>query len=467
MAARIYGVRLLYLPSGRRRLSIALAVIAVLDYIKEAVVDIAAIDHRPLQFDFGQFQRAAQDLGDGRNPYDAFVSMHCPGWCLGGYIYTPLLAEGLRPLAHLPLPRAATAWLLLTHLMVLATALILWRALRGLTSPTALATMLAAGLLFQPLFENLSYVQIGTLLLLVLTGAAALHLRGGSARNRWAGALVGLATVIKVTPLLVTPALLPVGWAARGGSAARAREAVAGVAGVLMAAALLVGVMLLFVPHTADFFTQVLPHIGGGTTAYENKSFPALIGRISEWIGFLQPRLSPGPPDSKLVTLAGLLLFIGPVAWLAARRVPPQDQDRPARAAAFAGYIAAMPIVSTITWRHHVVVSILAMALLLPALWPVAGPPASRAARWLLVASYPLSYLPQDVLHQLALGPGGSVDPTLISAFRVLLLEDLNLFGMICLWMACALALRGLLVTQRVRTGAVPALPGRVAVGST
>jgi len=153
LAARIYGVRLLYLPDGRRRVAVASAVVAVLDYIKEAVGDLAGIDHRPLQFDFGQFQRAAQDLSDGRNPYDAFVSMHCAGWCLGGYIYTPLLAEVLRPMAHFPLPRAVTVWLLLTHLMVLGTALLLWRVLRGLTTVTALATMLAAGLLFQPLFE--------------------------------------------------------------------------------------------------------------------------------------------------------------------------------------------------------------------------------------------------------------------------------------------------------------------------
>jgi hypothetical protein len=27
---------------------------------------------------------------------------------------------------------------------------------------------------------------------------------------------------------------------------------------------------------------------------------------------------------------------------------------------------------------------------------------------------------------------------------RVLLIEDLNLFGMICLWLACLLALRGM-----------------------
>jgi hypothetical protein len=123
--------------------------------------------------------------------------------------------------------------------------------------------------------------------------------------------------------------------------------------------------------------------------------------------------------------------------------VPRDGLDWTARAAVFAAFVAAMPIVSTITWRHHMVVNILAMALLLPALWPLAGPAASQAGRWLLVASYPLSYIQQDVAHRLALGDG-LAHPTFADAVRVLLIEDLNLFGMICLWLACLLALQGL-----------------------
>jgi hypothetical protein len=47
------------------------------------------------------------------------------------------------------------------------------------------------------------------------------------------------------------------------------------------------------------------------------------------------------------------------------------------------------------------------------------------------------------VAHRLALGDG-LAHPTFADAVRVLLIEDLNLFGMICLWLACLLALRGL-----------------------
>lgn len=442
--SRVYGIRLLYRPGGQRMVAVACAILAVLDYTRENVGFIAGIDHRPLKFDFGQFQRAAQDLGAGRNPYDVFLNLHCTQWCLGGYIYTPLVAEVLRPLAALPLPRAATVWLLVSHLMVALTAVILWRGLRGSVTTAALAGMLAAGLLYQPLFENFSYVQIGPLMLLVMTGAAVFYLAGTRRRAAMAGALIGLATVIKVTPLLAAPALLPPGWA-RPGSAWRARlsEGAWGLAGLLVAAAGLVVLMLLFVPFTADFFTQVLPHIGGGTTVYENKSFPAFIGRIFDLTAEVEPGWHIAGPSSAVVTLTGMLVFIGSTAWIAGRIAVRRGAEFQARAAAFGAYVAAMPIVSTITWRHHIAVNLLAMALLLPSLWPSAGAASSRAARWLLAASYPLTAVQQDFAHRLAL-PHPLAHPTLFDAARVLVLDDLNLFGMICLWLACILALRGL-----------------------
>lgn len=440
--SRVYGLRLFYERRVRLGLAAAGALLAALYYLDQALGELAIIQHRPLEFDFGQFYRAAQDLSAGRNPYDVFVHLHCQSWCLGGYIYPPLLAELLRPLAGLTRPEAAAVWLVFCHLTVVASALLLWRILRGRVTTTTMLAMLATGLLFQPLYENLSYVQIGTLILLILTAAAALHLRGRASAGFGSGALVGLATVFKVTPVVMAPALLPVGWASGRLRDRGFREAAAGIAGVLVVSVGLVLVMLVTVPHTVDFFTQVLPHIGGGTTAYENKSLPAMVARAFELTGEVQPGLKI-TPDSKLVTVFAFVLVLGPTLVVAGGTQPRPGEDWTARAAAFSTYVAAMPIISTITWRHHMVVSILAMALLLPALWPAAGATSSRAARWLLVASYPLSFIPQDLAHRLALG-SGIAHPTLLDAFRVLLIEDLNLFGMAFLWLAALLALRGL-----------------------
>src|SRR5258708_11732536 len=167
-----------------------------------------------------------------------------------------------------------------------------------------------------------------------------------------------------------------------------------------------------------------------------------MVARAFELTGEVQPGLKVAP-DSKLVTLFAFLVVLVPTVIVTGWVFPRPGAGWTARAAVFSGYVAAMPIISTITWRHHMVVNLLAMALLLPALWPATGAAASRAARWLLVASYPLCYIEQDLAHRLALGPR-IANPTLLDAFRVLLIEDLNLFGMGCLWLAALLALRGL-----------------------
>src|SRR5258708_4111502 len=376
--SHVYGLRLFHERRMRLTLAGVAAVIAVLHYLREAIGELAIIHHRPLEFDFGQFYRAAQDLSAGRNPYDYFVHLHCQSWCLGGYIYPPLLAELLRPLSGLSLPDAAAAWLVFSHLTVLCSALLLWRVVRGRVSAPALLAMLSAGLFFQPLFENLSYVQIGTLVLLILTAAAALHLRASAGAGFGSGALVGIATILKVTPVVMTPALLPVGWASGRLRERGLREALAGLIGLAAVCGGLVLLMLVAVPHTVDFFTEVLPHIGGGTTVYENKSLPAMVARAFELTGEVQPGLR-FIPDSKLVTLFAFLVVLAPTMIVAGRTWPTPGADWTARAAAFSAHVPPLPIISTITWRPHLAVNVLAMALLLPALSPAAGRTASRA----------------------------------------------------------------------------------------
>src|SRR5258708_7562316 len=316
--SHVYGLRLFHERRMRLTLAGVAAVIAVLHYLREAIGELAIIHHRPLEFDFGQFYRAAQDLSAGRNPYDYFVHLHCQSWCLGGYIYPPLLADLLRPLAGLSLPDAAAAWLLFSHLTVFASALLLWRLLRGRVTATAMLGMLAAGLFFQPLFENLSYVQIGTLILLILTAAAVLHLRAGVGTGLGSGALVGLATVFKVTPVLVAPALLPVGWAAGRLRGRDLRTALAGWTGLAAVCGGLVVGVLVAGPRTIAFFTGGLPHIGGGTTIYENKSLPAMVARAFELTGDVEPGLKFAP-NSGLVTLFAFVAVLVPTLIVAGR----------------------------------------------------------------------------------------------------------------------------------------------------
>ncbi len=457
----MYAVRLLYRPEVRRRVSILVMAICVVYYLFQAATWFAQLGQKRLDFDFSQFWRAALDVGAGRNPYQFYLDLHCPAWCLGGYIYTPLVATIMAPLGVLPERAAAGIWTAASHLMVLATIVILYRALRRDVSPAAMACLLAAGLVFQPIFENLNYIQIGPLLLLVLAAAAVLYLRGNPRSAAGAGALVALAAVIKVTPLLMIPALVPIGWA-RGPAARVAREVGAAYAGLVAMSILLLGGMLLLIPYTSQFFTEVLPRIGGGVAAFDNKSFPGFIAQVFQILG------GPRPPATPLA-LATIAIFMGPPVVLAALASPARLGPRGTRAAYFAAMVAAMPIVSTITWRHHLLVSYLAIVLLAVCLWPRSGRPASRAARWLVVIAYVLMSLEDPMVEALALGGVGHT--AALDIIRVLVIVYANLWGMIALWLAAVIVLR--VAVREAATAPIAdelvarRMGDRMAVGST
>src|SRR5258708_30439633 len=84
--SHVYGLRLFHERRMRLTLAGVAAVIAVLHYLREAIGELAIIHHRPLEFDFGQFYRAAQDLSAGRNPSDSFVHPHFHTCALSCYI---------------------------------------------------------------------------------------------------------------------------------------------------------------------------------------------------------------------------------------------------------------------------------------------------------------------------------------------------------------------------------------------
>jgi hypothetical protein len=131
--------------------------------------------------------------------------------------------------------------------------------------------------------------------------------------------------------------------------------------------------------------------------------------------------------------------------------------------------VAAMPIVSTITWRHHLLVSYLAIVLLAVCLWPRSGRPASRAARWLVVIAYVLMSLEDPMVEALALGGVGHT--AALDIIRVLVIVYANLWGMIALWLAGVIVLR--VAVREAATAPVAdelvarRMGDRMAVGST
>ncbi len=175
-------------------LGIALGIIAygILDVRRRARVDRGARKHRT---DFTVYQAAAQALTDGTDPYEA---RNPRGW---RYVYPPLLAILLMPLAQMSPPNAAFLFFLLSMAAFLG-ALWLLRHMRPAAHapplgwrPVLLAALLCIGFAHQGFQRG----QITHFLLLSQVYALWALLRG---RYTSAGLAFAVGGVLRLTPLL-------------------------------------------------------------------------------------------------------------------------------------------------------------------------------------------------------------------------------------------------------------------------
>jgi alpha-1,2-mannosyltransferase len=161
------------------------------------VVAVWAFDRHYRFFDMAIYQDAIRWWRDGGDLYGAQTL---------GFTYPPFAALVLSPLAAMPWPVAVVASVVVHGIAV--GLLLRWfagpvlrRYGRSLWTPYALAFL--AVLVFEPARDTFSYGQIN-LVLLVL---ACADLRG-LPNGRWAGAGIGLAAAIKLTPAIFIGYLL-------------------------------------------------------------------------------------------------------------------------------------------------------------------------------------------------------------------------------------------------------------------
>ncbi|PZT70115.1 hypothetical protein DN402_31045 [Streptomyces sp. SW4] len=255
---------------------------------------------------------------DGGRLYDYRV----PGTAYG-FTYPPFAALVMLPMALVGLGTAVTVTLLLD---LAALALVLrrltgpeWRRL-GWYGCCLVALALA---LFEPLRDTVSFGQVNILLLaLVLADAWLL----ASGRGRWAGAGIGLAAAVKLTPALFIGLLLLAGrWRAAG-----VATGVAGGATLCAAWA---------APDASRFYwTEALWDTSriGRPEYVSNQSLQGVLARL-------------GAPDRALWAVLVLLVLVL-WAWRARRAAKAEDWT-----AAFALTGLAACLVSPITWVHHLV----------------------------------------------------------------------------------------------------------------
>lgn len=182
-----------------RKVDVALALIAAALFLPGVV--LTAIDLFPLppQVDFAAYYLGARALQAGDNPYDPDVLARMAASAGIGsytpYIYPPLLAVLIRPLASLPYPAASTIWLA-ASIAALICSLVLLRSLVTI-SDRAFTAALAATLALPPVHHTLELGQINNFLLVLIVGAAV------SLRSSVGGALLGLAAAIKIFPAAI------------------------------------------------------------------------------------------------------------------------------------------------------------------------------------------------------------------------------------------------------------------------
>ncbi|MGJ5749571.1 glycosyltransferase family 87 protein [Streptomyces puniciscabiei] len=259
-----------------------------------------------------------------------------------GFTYPPFAALTMLPLALLDRTSAIAASLLV-NLAALAVVLRIlagpdWRR-HGWYRWSLCLCLLA---LFEPLRDTFSFGQVNLVLLALVLGDCLLLAAG---RERWAGAGIGLAAAVKLTPALFIGLLLLAG---------RRRAA-----GVATAAAVAATALAAWAdPRASRFYwTEALWDTGrvGRLDYVSNQSLQGVLARLGE----------PGRPLWATAVLLTLCVW----AWRTRRAVRAGDWT-----AAFALTGAAACLVSPITWVHHLVWLLPSFAVLLRAEHPrVAG----------------------------------------------------------------------------------------------
>lgn len=309
--------------------------------------------------DFNVFYHAAREVLAGRDPYQSSLADWTP------YLYPPLLAIVLAPLALLPLPVAAYVWFLINAVSTIAAALMparLARADEQLSESTKegkaasceggpVAPLVAAlSLLIVARFvlDNFSLGQVNPL----VTALAAAHVYLYSRDKKIASALVlSIAVSIKLTPLV----LIAYHVARR-----RWKFAAAALATCVALTALSFVPLGSRAPEAFQLFVNrtIKNEQGYDLADAGNQSLRGALARLTQdSTGMLDQAasdLSRRPFDTLTLMISFLLLAVAMIAASRART----------ELLAAAPFVCCFVLLSPLSWKAHFVMLILPVACL-------------------------------------------------------------------------------------------------------
>lgn len=325
--------------AARGRYLIPLAVLVTLPVVAGIAGWLAGW---PLGVDTAVYRAGALTVLDGRPLYESAVVSFTPDWAPLPFTYPPAAALLFLPLALFPI---AVGWGLTGALSVLAIALMIRLAVRDaggaaparwVASPWSLvvpATVVAV--LLEPVWRTISLGQVNLLLVaMVMLDVLVISARG----TRWGGVLIGVASAVKLTPLIFVAHLLFTG---------RWRDALRALGTFV----LLQGLAWLVLPSdTARYWNHAV-------------SDPARIGPI-DWsvnqsLNGLMLRVTGGASWSLTAALGIGVLLAVPAVWLMWRF---HRSGQPLGALLVTAFYGLL--ISPVSWSHHYVWVVPLLALL-------------------------------------------------------------------------------------------------------
>ena len=297
--------------------------------------------------------------GPGTPIYEAVREYRLRG--LGFYIYPPLLADLLVPLAHLGLFQAWKVWLTFNGLLLLGTGYGLTRLLGLRLLSVGAGVLMLALLCFAPVMHCLAVGQVTILLLFLWCWGILLDQEDHELSS---AAVFAFAAAIKLTPALVlVPFLL---WRRRRW------------AGCFLAvfAALLTLCAVWNTPHSLHvFFTRVTPGMANAIPDTLNFSIAAMTERLMMALHggaydklldtpstFDHPFFEGLPHSIFLAGKAVSTLFLISILGLLTRRRQRAHRGERMLVLSIFGFVSA--IVSPVSWLNAYAVAFLAFAVL-------------------------------------------------------------------------------------------------------
>jgi Glycosyltransferase family 87 len=339
------------------------------------------------------------------------------------------------PVASLRYQDAVLVWNLISLGMLAVSLTLVWRGFQVPCSLWWLFPLITALLVCTPLILQVFFAQLNLVMLVLLTGTWAAN---RSNRPRLAGALLGLATTIKLFPVfLFFYFIMRRQWKVFASGALT----VVLVTGVTAA--------VFGFESYRDYYEEVLPRVEGFRANWTNASV------VGFWAKLFDPPLNDwqvqplwrSPVIARLGIAASCAAIVITLALCLRRAASQAQQDR-----AFGLSLTAMLLVSPIAWDHYL------LLLLVPIVATLSSLPRSLAARILFATILIAFWSPPSVIHHFLI-PGGK-SSGVAHAIHAATILSYQCYALIALFVLNAQAILGQkLLIQRPARGVSSADP--------